>query len=45
MNIGFGTDDEVASWARMELPNTNELKSKVYELEEAQGLKTHFVFI
>lgn len=43
LNIGFGTDDEVATWDKMPLPDTKLLRLKVDELE-ARGHRTNFTF-
>lgn len=43
INVGFGTDDEVATWDKMPLPDTNALRRKVDELE-ASGYRTNFTF-
>ena len=43
INMAFGTDDEVATWGKMEVPDTEALRSKVAELEE-NGIRTNFVF-
>ncbi|KAI0404023.1 hypothetical protein F4802DRAFT_569439 [Xylaria palmicola] len=44
MNIGFGTEDEVGKWGKMELPDTQALRAKVAELE-ADGFRTNFTFV
>ncbi|ATY65412.1 hypothetical protein A9K55_002149 [Cordyceps militaris] len=43
MNIALGTDEQVAEWGWMELPDTQALRSKVAELE-SQGFRGHFTF-
>ncbi|KAM3549293.1 hypothetical protein ARSEF4850_008934 [Beauveria asiatica] len=43
MNIALASDEEVAEWGWMELPDTQPLRSKVAELE-SQGFRTHFIF-
>lgn len=43
MNVGFGMEEEVASWDKMPLPDTETLRAKVAELE-AGGFRTHFSY-
>lgn len=44
MNIGLGSDEEVAKWGEMELPDSGALRSKVAELE-SQGFRTNFIYL
>lgn len=44
MNIGLGEDEEVARWGEMEVPDTEEVRAKVAELE-SNGLQTHLTYI
>ncbi|KAH7016275.1 uncharacterized protein B0I36DRAFT_254484 [Microdochium trichocladiopsis] len=43
INIAFGTDEEVATWAKMSLPDMEDLRSKVSKLQE-QGFRLNFKF-
>lgn len=44
MNIGYGSDEEVAEWGKMKLPDTDALRKKVAELEK-QGCRTNFTYV
>lgn len=44
MNIGFGSDEEVAKWGQMELPDSGAIRAKVAELE-SKGFRTNFTYV
>jgi hypothetical protein len=44
INIGYVTEAEVQIWGKMELPDSDVLRTKVFEME-GKGIRTNFKFM